>query len=791
MFVNLIMRVAMIQEYFRETFFRNRGGSLHVYAAVAIAVWLTAAVGCPAGTDLAHLVNPFIGTSADGNVFPGADMPAGMVQWSPDSTVSAGGYRWNDPVISRGFSLTHFSGRGCSASQDFPFMPTIGPLTASPVTNVTAYKAGFAHDNESAAPGYYRVRLDPSGINVELTVTMRTGMGRFTFPASTQANMVINLNGSANGNRDSSVSIVGSNQITGQTTSKIGCGSSHYTIYFAAEFDQPFTGFGVWNNDVIAPNARSNSNPATAAYLTFDTTKNPVVQVRVAISYVSVANAWLNLKAENSAWDFNAVRNSATSAWNSVLNRIQVTGGTADEQTVFYTALYHCFLDPNVFSDVNGQYLGFDGQIHTAGNYTQYENLTSWDNYRSLIQLRALLTPSETGDMMQSLVNDALQGGGAMPRWEQVSYNSGGMVGDGPTISIANAYAFGARNFDVQAAMKAADLAASTVGAKSGGQLAREGLADYLTKGFVVGARNSTSGPAITLEYANDDFALAQLARALGDTKKYELYLSRSGNWRNVFNADSKYVQLRGSDGSWPTDARLTTSMVEGDAYQYTWMLSYNVHGLFDAMGGNAAAVQRLDTHLTKLNDGPTSVYAWVGNEPEEVMPWEYDFAGVPWRTQDVTRRIELELYRNTPDGLPGNDDGGAMSSWVVWDMLGMFPEIPGVGGFVIGSPLFSSVTITPPSGHVIKISGVNAGEKNRYVQSLLVNGQPSSHLWLPIETILSASNTTLEYTLSDTPNMAWGSAESDAPPSFADNAPASRPSSISTTDPSRANTSR
>ena len=742
--------------------------------AIAVIVLMAIATFSIKAVQPVELVNPFIGTAAGGDVFPGADMPAGMVQWSPDTTTAPGGYRWPDKVISRGFSLTHFSGRGCPAYQDFPFMPVVGTLTVSPATAPNAYGMNFSHTNESASPGYYRVKLD-NEVNVELTVTLRSGMGQFTYPASTQANMVINLNGSANGNSGSQVSVIGTNQVTGQTTSQIGCGSSHYSIYFAAQFDQPFTGFGVWNNGTMAAGARTNSDSAAAAYVTFDTTSNRVVQMRVGISYVSVSNAWLNLNAENHGWDFNVVRNGASNAWNTVLNRIQVTGGTTSEQTVFYTALYHCYMHPNVFSDVNGQYLGFDGVVHTAANYVHYENFTSWDNYRSLIQLISLLTPTETGDMMQSLVNDALQGGGAMPRWEQTSYNSGGMVGDSPAIVVANAYAYGATNFDAQAALTAADFAASTAGAKSGGKLVREGLMDYLAKGYVFEApshtqdRNGAAAPAVTLEYANDDFALAQFAKALGDANKHQTYLIRSGNWRNIFNPDSKYVQLRNSDGTWVTNFSLTTSMVEGDSLQYTWMIPYNLRGLFDAMGGNAAVIQRLDYHFTKLNAGQSSVYAWMGNEPEEEVPWEYDFVGAPWRAQDVTRRIELEIYKATPGGLPGNDDAGAMSSWVVFAMMGIFPEIPGVGGFVIGSPLFSSVTVTPESGHNIQINGINAADTNQYVQSLLLNGQPSSRLWLPMETILGESNTTLTFTLTNTPNMTWGNAVGDAPPSFMD----------------------
>ena len=284
-------------------------------------------------TNLVGLVNTFIGTSGGGDTFPGADLPSGMVQWSPDNTTSPGGYQYTDTVISRGFSLTHFSGRGVSVYQDFPFMPVVGTLSTSPATTPTAYSSSFSHTNETATAGYYSVLLD-TGIQVELTVTLRSGMGRFTYPASTQANMIINLNGSANGNSGDAVSIIGTNEVTGQTTSTIGGSGDHYTIYFAALFDHPFTGFGVWNESTLAAGASTNSNSSTAAYVTFDTTANPVVLARVGISFVSVSNALLNLNTENPGWDFDAVRNGASNAWNTVLSRIQVAGGTSDEQTV-------------------------------------------------------------------------------------------------------------------------------------------------------------------------------------------------------------------------------------------------------------------------------------------------------------------------------------------------------------------------------------------------------------------------------------------------------------------------
>lgn len=741
----------------------------------AISGIVTDPVGA-AGADLAHWVDPLIGTAGGGNVFPGADVPGGMMQWSPDNTKSAGGYRWGDARISRGFSFTHFSGRGCKAYQDFPLMATVGSLPDSPVDKAEAYSSRFSHSNEVASPGYYSVRLDDSNVQVELSVALRSGMGRFTYPSSKESQMVINLSGSANNNAESSVSILGDRRITGETTSTIGCGSEHYKIYFAAEADRPFTSFGVWNDAQKVPMARTNTSPNTAAYLTFDTTKDHIVLFKVGISYVSISNAVSNLHAEIPGWSFNYVRKRARDSWNVVLNRIRITGGTDAEKRIFYTALYHSFIHPNVFSDVSGQYLGFDGYVHTAVNYVQYENFPTWDMYRSLIQLRALLTPKETSDMMQSLVNDALQGGGAMPRWEQINFNSGGMDGDSPSIVVANAIAYGATKFDQAAAFKAAELAATNGDARSGAHLAREALNEYMAKGYISTAQSMhmarpfntvASGPAYTLEYSADDFALAQIARHLGYGAKYRKYLLRSRNWENVFDPEFDYIQSREPNGLWSTQSTLTTTMVEGDSLQYTWMIPFDLPKLFHSMGGGQVVVQRLDKHFTLLNTGGTSEYNWMGNEPEEVVPWEYDFAGAPWRTQDVVRRIALECFKAAPNGLPGNDDGGAMSSWEVWAMLGIFPEIPGVGGFVIGSPLFPEATLKTENGHSLHILGHSASHDHPYVQSLLLNGRPTSKLWLPVSTIFASGETSLDFSLGDQPNRSWGATASDAPPFF------------------------
>ena len=722
--------------------------------------------------DLAQYVNPFIGTDRGGpdygigndggHVFPGALFPHGMVQWSPDTTSNPGGYRYGQSTIN-GFSLTHFSGRGCSAYQDLPFTPTLGPLSGSPAS--VAFGSTFSHASETATPGYYGVHLDSTGIDVALTASPRTGFGQFTYPASTSATMLINAGGSAAGNNDSGtgLQIVGDNTVTGSASSGNFCGNNQYTIYFAARFDSHFSSFGTWNGAALSGGSRSSTGRASGAYLVFDTTQNRRVQVQVGLSFVSTANAQANLQAEAPDWDFAAARARARSAWNARLNAIQVTGGTPDERTTFYTALYHASIHPNIFSDANGQYIGFDGQVHLASGYIQYENYPGWDMYRSLIALLALLDPAETSDMLQSLVNDARQGGGGLPRWEVANDNSGGMTGDPQDAVIGTAHAFGATHFDTSGALQAMDLGASVPGTLSGRDEVRSGLGDYLAHGYVNG------DAATTLEYTSDDFAIGRFAAAIGNAGLAAKYQRRATNWQNLYNSVSGYLQPRNGDGrfSSPFDPSSQNGYREGDAAQYLWFVPYNLRGLFDTLGGNDSVIRRLDTHFAQLNAGPTSQYAFMANEPEFAVPWAYDFAGAPYRTQDVVRRIETQLFHATPGGLSGNDDGGAMSSWYVFAALGIYPAIPGVAGFVIGSPLFTGATLRLGNGSTLQIDAPAAGDATPYVQTLSLNGQPYASPWLPYSAI--ASGATLQFALGDVPNTSWGSDPALAPPSYGD----------------------
>jgi len=740
----------------------------------------TVSAGTPTGSastteassleNLTQDVNPFIGTASSspypcggacgGNTFPGAAYPMGMVQWSPDTVSNPpGGYDYNDSTI-KGLSLTHFSGRGCQVYEDFPFMPYVGSVTTSPAAQASVYYSSFSHKTETARPGYYEVHLDGPNVTAELSVTPHTGVGQFVYPPSTVSTMIINAGGSVNGDASSGVSIIpASDEVTGSAESTVGCGSNPYLVYFAARFDRPFSSYGTWDGDAVDQGSGTSSGQSTGAFVVFDTTSDQVVGVQVGISFVSTANAELNLASENAGFDLPSVARQAAAAWNDRLNSVRVEGGTTNETVTFYTALYHLFFHPNIFSDVNGQYIGFDGLVHTVpSGHAQYENIPGWDSYRTQIRLLSILAPSTASDVVQSLVNDAQQGDGSLPRWEQANADSHGMSGDDGDVMIADAYAFGATSFDTSGALQAMI---------NGQSQEREGYADYVSLGYVPADLSSgLPSASITLEYANDDFAIAQFARALGDSTDYGTYLQRSGNWQNVFNAGSQFMQPRNTDGSWAQgfDPSTQDGFQEGNSAQYSWMVTFDLSGLFSDMGGNSAVLNRLDTFFSSLNAGPNSPYAWMGNEPSVEVPWEYDFAQAPSQTQEAVRNIETQLWSDSPGGMPGNDDGGEMSSWYIFAAIGLYPEITATGGFVIGSPLFTSVTVELSGGHALQIDAPQASDAQPYVQGLSLDGSPVTSLWLPWGSVDNGA--VLDFALGATPS-GWGSSPQDAPPSY------------------------
>jgi predicted alpha-1,2-mannosidase len=766
-----------------------------------------AAGGTPAAvTDPAALVDPMVGTGSGGAVvgqvdmFPGADMPFGMIQWSPDtpSRPDGGGYDYDDSSIT-GFSLTHLSGPGCAIGGDFPILPVTGALPADP----DSASASFSHSSESAHPGSYAVTA--GGVRTQLAVTDRTGVAQFTYPPTSQAQLLVKVADSANGSSSATFTTIGDREITGEVTSGHFCGQPDtYTVYFAARFSRPFTASGTWGAATAATVTRSpdrtavtvhgrqdprskhyTASAAAAAtgqqgsgvvaggWLTFNTAQDHNVGMQVAVSYVSTAGALGNLAAQARTWNVGAVAAQATAAWNRQLETIAIHGGSTSAQATFYTALYHASLEPSLFSDANGEYTGFDDKVHRVQpGHAQYANYSGWDIYRSEIPLLATIDPKQAADMATSLLNDAAQGG-ALPKWPVANGESGVMNGDAADPILADTYAFGARGFDASAALTdMVNGADAKTPVEQGWYVERPNGATYIAKGYVpnIGSDSISpvpNGASETLEYALDDFAISRLAQDLRSPVA-STFAQRSQNWANVFDtADGGYVEPRDAAGAFPSGAAVQTSSAgfgqdgfqEGNAAQYTWMVPQNLNGLIQGMGGDTAAIARLDDFFTQLNAGPNEPYDWAGNEPSLDSPWIFDSAGEPWRTQEVVHDIMTQLYSLAPGGEPGNDDLGAMSSWYVWAALGLYPQTPGVPMLVLGTPQFPQAVIHGADGN-LTVSARGAGDE--YVTGLTVDGRATQRTWVDLGQVHQ-----LDFTLSAAADKSWGSAAADAPPSF------------------------
>lgn len=754
---------------------------------------------------------PGPGSFGGGHNFPGAAVPFGMVQWGPDTVPAdrhSGGYDHRDRHVS-GFSLTHLSGAGCALYGDFPFLPTTEPLRASPAAPGGGlsgrFQPGFSHLNERALPGLYSVRLNPAGggaIDAALTATTRTGMARFTFSRSPHASVLIDAGGSAKPNDLAEVQIdPADGEISGSASSGYFCAQRpRYRIYFAARFDRSFDAYGTWTGKILAPSSTtasdqkppSNVPSETAqagAYASFDTRHERVVDVRVGISFVSVDAARANLAAESRGASLRRLAAAGQAGWNRALASIRVGGGSRGDIGTFYTALYHALLAPRTFNDADGRYVGMDGAVHDAGARTQYADLSGWDVYRTQIPLLAMLMPRRASDIVASMLADAAQSG-CLPRWSYANGQSMTMVGDPADAIIASAAAFGARRFDAGVA-----LAAMVKGAKEGcstpdgSYVQRQGLAQYRALGYLpfdidVKRRNANSlfgdpdavwaSAASTLEYATADFSIAQFAaRTLGDRAAYRAFMTRSGNWRNLLNPASDQIEPRFEDGSFVPgyDNLRGAGFAEGNSVQYTWMVPHDPAGLFAAIGGRAKAVSRLGRFLRTLNGGSGATHtdhALLGNEPNLNVPWLYDWTGQPHKTQAAVRRA-LRLYDTSPDGYPGNDDLGTLSSWYVLGALGIYPEVPGVGLLAIGAPLFRRAVVRLAGGRTLRILASAARHlplaRTPYIQAMRLDGDLHAKPWTMFCPL--ARGATLAYQLGPKPNRAWGSSAAALPPSF------------------------
>ena len=748
-----------------------------------IALGLASALGF--SQDPYHSVDTRIGTANDGNTFPGASMPFGMIQWSPDT--SNGWYHYADSRI-QGFSLTHLSGAGCPVFADMPILPWSEKPAGNRGTQSNE-SLGYSHANEVAQPGYYAVTLS-DGTRVELAVTERAGIARIRFAPGRHAGLLLNARGSANSDvhvaklppvgrehDGESLNVQPDGTITATVTSGGFCSSdTRYTLHvaFAAQH-RPQT--SLWQDGSLVSTQQARGK---RAFAWLDLGSQPEQLVKVGLSYVSDAGAKKNLEAEIPDWNFDAVRQRDAAAWARALAMISVNPSRPVDGRIFYTALYHQLLAPSLFSDVDGQYMGFDWKVHhvVAGQHAQYANYSDWDTYRDTTPLQAWLLPDRASDMAQSLVNDAAQMG-SLPRWAIANDSSYVMGGDSASILLAEYYNFGASRFDSRAALQAAVRDATIPGLGTHHVDERAHLAQYLQLGYLP----ADSRPDIwnisaseTLEVLNADFAIGQFAKSLGDEKVAHTMLQRSENWRKLLDPETRWIRPRYADGSWlrgfdaekslPRTLHSPSStdqfgFQEGNTYQYTFMLPFDYQGLFNAIGNNAEVERRLDKFFRKLVCWGEPCFN-MANEPDFVTPYAYTFLGKPYKTAEVLTRIENETFKPTPGGIAGNDDLGATSGVYVWNTLGLYPAEPGLAGLVLGTPRFPHALISAENGSQLEITRSGEGI---YVQSVQLNGKPWTSSWLPLSA-LPPGPSHLAFTMGSKPSF-WATAMADRPPSL------------------------
>ena len=717
--------------------------------------------------DLASFVDARTWTTGGGNTFPGAEVPFGMVQWSPDTLPdrnAGGGYSFTDTTLD-GYSLTHVSGPGCGAAEDVPILPVTGTLPSG--TDPNDVTTPFSHTNETAQAGYYSAQSNgTNAITSEFTATTHSSMGRFTFPQGSDAGFDIKLQASQNGDQGDSAQIVGDDEVQGSVTSGDFCGetvndgqSQLYTVYFDITFSQPFA-----SSQVIT--ASGQTDPS-AVYVSFNTASTPVIQAKVGISYVSAANAVLDRQTENPGWNFNAVKAAAQTSWDQLLGKIKVSGGTYSQTQQFYSLLYKDFIQPNVTSDVNGQFMGADEKVHTlaSGQKNQYGIYSGWDIYHTLAQLQAMLDPSAASDQAESQLNyyseDSL-----LQQWGYLQANNYVMVGDPTQAIISDYYAFGARSFDTKQALGDMLKQATTVNDVEPGE-ALETKYGYLPEDGTYGCCNFHGVVASLLEDDTADFALSNFAKSLGDSGDAAMLAQRANNWENNFDPNNDLLTARYENGQFEPGIVPTTQQngepdyVEGDAYEYLWDVPNDYQALINLLGGNSKVVPALQAYLSQPNGN--GMFDEIANEFDLGEQFGLDYAGDPAGTQAAVRNIENTAYLPGPSGLDNNDDLGAESSSYLWQMLGLYPENPGTDTLLLNSPGFPHEQISLANGKTITINAPNASSEY-YVSALKINGTPDQKLYTTYSDL--SHGATLDWTLSPKAT-AWGSAPQDAPPSY------------------------
>lgn len=689
-------------------------------------------------------VDPFVGTGAHGHTYPGPSLPFGMIQPGPDTRLAGwdgcSGYHYSDSRI-YGFSHTHLSGTGIPDYTDVLLMPTTGEIRLNNgADGRPGYSSAFSHSTETASPGYYAVTLEDHGIRAELTTTLRAAIHRYRFPQGTPANIVLDLE-----HRDrvieAAIDVVSRTEVSGVRRSSSW--ARDQVVYFVARFSKPFTS--------------SFGSAGRTRGFSFDARGGPLL-VKVGISAVSVEGARHNLDAEIPAFDFDAVRAAADAAWERELSKIQVEGGTHAQRVNFYTALYHAMLAPNVFMDVDGRYRGRDFKVHRAEGFTYYSVFSLWDTFRALHPLLTLIDPVRTRDFVQTLLRQ-YEEGGRLPVWELAANETDTMIGYHAVPVIADAIVKGIE-VDLERA-----LAAMIHSAEED----RFGLAAYKRQGFI-DARDEAEGVSRTLEYAFDDWAIAQVARRAGRRDLYERYVRRAQSWKHLFDPSTGFMRAR-VEGFWATPfdpAEVNNHYTEANAWQYSFFVPQDVEGLMKLMGGTEAFARKLDALFAADSrttgreqadiTGLIGQYAH-GNEPSHHIAYLYAYAGQPWKTQAMVHRILDSMYAPAPEGLSGNEDCGQMSAWYVFSALGVYPVAPGSTRYVLAAPVFDVARIRLEPNREFVITGAGEGP---YVQRASLNGQTYGHAFLDHSDIARGGE--LRFVRGPDPNRSWGAAPDARP---------------------------
>lgn len=725
--------------------------------------------------DYSAHVNPFIGTGGHGHTFPGAVVPHGMIQPSPDTRIdgwdACSGYYYNDSTIN-GFSHTHVSGTGCCDYGDVLLMPTVGKQTYQTTDSQSQqlpYASAFSHENESAEPGYYSVFLDRYQVKAELSASKRGAIHRYTFPASKESGFIIDLDYSLQRqtNSEMEIKVLSDTEICGHKKTTYWAFDQYINFY--AKFSKPFT-YTLINDSVTMDNGKRL--PICKALLQFETKKDEQVLVKVGVSAVDVKGAQNNVLSEIADWDFDKVRQHARNEWNRYLSKINVTTTNQEDKTIFYSALYHTGISPNLFTDADGRYLGMDLKVH-QGDVKQpiYTTFSLWDTFRALHPLMTIIDPDLNTQFIQSLLKKH-QEGGIFPMWDLASNYTGTMIGYHAVPVIVDAYTKGYRDFDIQEAYKACLRTAEydTTGIKCPALVLPHLMpkAKYYKNsiGYIPCDRENES-VAKALEYAYNDWCISVFAESMTDFDNKDKYARFAKAYEFYFDKETRFMRGLNSKGEWrtPFNPRASThrndDYCEGTAWQWTWFVPHDVEGLVNLMGGENAFASKLDSLFTadsSLEGETTSSdisgligqYAH-GNEPSHHVTHLYNYVNRPWRTQELVDSVFQSQYANRPDGLAGNEDCGQMSAWYILNSMGFYQVCPGKPVYSIGRPVFDQAVVNLTNGKKFTVMVKNNSKKNKYIESMLLNGQTLHTPFFSHQDIVDGG--TLEITMSDKPN--------------------------------------